>query len=425
MEENKRILELFFKRYNPLYSPDNGEFSFSFKYTLDIYHDLKSLVDHDLIKNSILKLGSSSRRPVSLANESTLTIGTEYKGVFQNTADIKFYPSLDDLIQYHSTTPPKYFIIHSSESTIVYDKIKRDSYKGKLKHYLEISYIWELLSKQSEDSSDNHVLFLFRKKLYLTNSYKAEILDLEFDGLTKLKKIFNEKSNKTEKNHILQNLLCSYLCDINEDDRFAYLLTNFSKFADRFDDAYQSFAVGFSFNELRCEYEEKYREYILKINDSISSTITKLFALPASVYLTTTKVQAIQSTKLLNTSEVIATNIGIAFVSFLVSLFIIMMAINEHHSLETIRSEFKSLMYRLNDKSKHASVAVEELSSQITARINFSEKVYVIICIVTICHALISIIWILTRTFNFHLSTALESINCLITSSISFLILSL
>ncbi len=154
--------------------------------------------------------------------------------MFQNTADIKFYPSLDDLIQYHSTTPPKFFIIHSSESTIVYDKIKGDSYKGKLKHYLEISYIWELLSKQSEDSSDNHVLFLFRKKLYLTNSYKAEILDLEFDGLTKLKKIFNEKSNKTEKNHILQNLLCSYLCDINEDDRFAYLLTNFSKFADRF-----------------------------------------------------------------------------------------------------------------------------------------------------------------------------------------------
>lgn len=243
------------------------------------------------------------------------------------------------------------------------------------------------------------MLFLYRKKLLIPSRYNEEMLQIEFDGLTNFcDTMENDDTDKTEKSHILQNVLYNFLFHKKEEERFSYLLSNFSKFESRFDDDYQAYIVGFSFKELRVEYEEKYREYIHTINDSISAGITKTFAIPASIYLTSTRVQSIQTASEKNHSEILAANIGIGFISLTVTIFIILMVVNELHSLNALKFEYKSLMERLEEKSKPAYEKVGKLSLAIERRIKFAKRVFISIGFITVVHTIVSFIWIYIRS---------------------------
>ena len=145
---------------------------------------------------------------------------------------------------------------------------------------------------------------------------------------------------------------------------------------------------------------------MLKINDLISSSLTKSLAIPATIFLTTTRTQAIASAKLnANLNEIVATNIGIALVSIIVSFVFYLMIMTELHSIKSIKSEYNSLMTRLEDKSAEAYSTIKEFKVHLGDRLTYAKRIFITLIILAIANGIGSIYWVAIRTTEISLTS--------------------
>lgn len=285
------------------------------------------------------------------------------------------YQTIEELAKDHPVSPPDRFILFkNSDEHSYYDCEDHNLVlEGKVKHYIEISLLWSRLQENAEDYSDTSLTFLYRKKLKLRAKYNVSLLRQEYGSLNRFQRILDvlaEDAHKDAKPHILQNTLVHVLYHVAEEERFDYLLKNFEQFTTKFDDGYHAYVVGFSFDDLRKEYEERYREYMVKINDLISSSLTKALMIPGVLYLTATRTQAIQTSKGLSAGlEALIVNMGIGIAAITVFMIYWCILCNERKSLASIEDEFESLMGRLEEKSPHAVPQIAKFKSHITERL--------------------------------------------------------
>lgn len=315
---------------------------------------------------------------------------------------IKIYPSVERVASERPVHPPTRMIIFNDDEQIFYDKESTQvKSTGKLKHYLNISTIWNILAKCADDQRDNQLTFLYRKKICITSSYPEAVLDIEFDGLEKLIQTLDDldcDAHKDVKCHILQNAIVRLLGDIEQDQRFGYLLEKFTKFSIDFDDSYHAYVVGFSFDDLRKEYEEKHREYMVKINDLISTSLVRALMVPAALYLTATRTQSIFSSKDISQGlEATIVNMGIGVASLIVCLVFSFLIDNEKHSLRSIELEFNSLMGRLEDKSPQAFSTIKDFRQNVNERLRLAQTCFKSLSFFNYLAATLSIIWVLLR----------------------------
>ncbi|EOC0308580.1 hypothetical protein ACI0ZB_001974, partial [Cronobacter sakazakii] len=120
---------------------------------------------------------------------------------------------------------------------------------------------------------------------------------------------------KEEKNKILSNTIYSFTSNKDIDFRFRTILKRFSIFVERFEENYHAFAVGFSFEKIRKEYEEKFRDYLSKINTVLTESLTRSLAIPASTVLTFTAIK--------NNPDSIVQDILLNSGTFFVALFVL------------------------------------------------------------------------------------------------------
>lgn len=315
--------------------------------------------------------------------------------------NLKVYPSIETLAQERPVSPPKKFVIYNAIENYAYDESNKVEISGKLKHYLNITRIWNSLSKCAEDTKDRELVFLYRKKIRLIASYSTNILSCEFDGLEKFNRSLgelDEDSHKDAKKHLLQNTLVNMLNFVDEKDRFEFLLKNFTKFSIKFDDAYNAYVVGFSFDDLRKEYEERYREYMVKINDLISTSLIRSLMVPGALYLTATRTQSIYSSKsLTNALEFTLVNMGIGVASTLVCMIFWFILCNEKKSITSIELEFTSLMERLENKSPEALETIKEFRDNIKDRLALAKSAINLLCVGNIIAGILSVLWVLIR----------------------------
>ncbi|HDX9051416.1 TPA: hypothetical protein ROW14_003806, partial [Yersinia enterocolitica] len=123
------------------------------------------------------------------------------------------------------------------------------------------------------------------------------------------------EDHKEEKNKILSNTIYSFTSNKDIDFRFRTILKRFSIFVERFEENYHAFAVGFSFEKIRKEYEEKFRDYLSKINTVLTESLTRSLAIPASTVLTFTAIK--------NNPDSIVQDILLNSGTFFVALFVL------------------------------------------------------------------------------------------------------
>ncbi|EHK2860570.1 hypothetical protein J7X18_004030 [Vibrio parahaemolyticus] len=319
----------------------------------------------------------------------------------------EIYETVEELAKDCPVSPPDKFILFKNKDENTYYDSEEESLalEGKVKHYIEISRLWSCLQENSEDHSDKSLTFLYRKKLKIRAKYDVSLLKQEYGSLNRFQRILDvlaEDSHKDAKPHILQNTLVHVLYHVAEEERFGYLLKHFEQFTTKFDDGYHAYVVGFSFDDLRKEYEERYREYMVKINDLISSSLTKALMIPGVLYLTATRTQAIQTSKGLSVGlEALIVNMGIGIAAITVFMIYWCILCNERKSLESIEDEFESLMGRLEEKSPHAVPQIEKFKRHIKDRLQ-NGKTYIWILIRCNLFALLfACIWIGIRTISF------------------------
>ncbi|OEE60434.1 hypothetical protein A1OK_10815 [Enterovibrio norvegicus FF-454] len=312
------------------------------------------------------------------------------------------YCSVESVAEDKPVLPPETFLVFEDcHKCAIRDASDDSNATGKLKHYLEIASLWQILKKNAEDSSSVSVTFLYRKKMKLLAKYDTSLLKNEYGGLARFKRVLAELSSESHidaKPHILQNCLVSFLYNTKEVDRFNNLLTYFDKFTSKFDDAYHAYVVGFSFDDLRKEYEEKYREYMVKINDLLSSTLTKALMIPGALYLTATRTQSINAGKNIEQGlELAIVNFGIAVAAITIFTVYAFVLDSEKKSLVAIEDEFSSLMSRLEDKSPTAAETISTYRDNIKSRITLVKEVFTTLTFLNIAMGITSILWTAAR----------------------------
>jgi hypothetical protein len=356
--------------------------------------------------DEMVRIEKSRRvRKLDTVNESFYGKQIFFKFSQRNNIALIF-SSIDLLVQSNPVTPPSSFIIYNAtERTRFYDT---DDDKcnpiGEIKHYLEISEIWKGLKVWCDHQSSNaEMTFLYRKKLTLKSNYDPKVIKNEFDGLDRFIRILKElddDAHKDGKAHILQNTLVNVLGHIPEKDRFECLLNNFTKFTSKFDDAYQAYVVGFSFDDLRKEHEERYREYMVKVNDVVSSSLMKALMVPGALYLTATRTQALQTSKpISNAIEITIVNFGIGLAAIAICMIYWWILCNEKSSLSSIKIEYTSLMDRLQDKSPEAFKTIKDYMDVLDNKIRDAESAITMLKVINIVCVLASLSWVIFRFF--------------------------
>lgn len=360
--------------------------------------------------------GIKTKRPLSSVTE-TLIGKTVILTVRNEIDDAPIFDSVDNLAKkYPVLNPEKFIIFINPDSAYVFDPASESQgATGQVKHYLEICRIWKKLKQYCDHASSTaEITFLYRKKLSIQSKYSQSILETEFDGLERFLRILSDLDNeahKEGKNHILQNTLVAVLGNIQENERFEYLLTNFTKFTSKFDDAYHAYVVGFSFDKLRKEHEERYREYMVKVNDLISSSLTKALMIPGALYLTATRTQAIQSAKTVSdvttvsVVDVSVVNLGIAVAAFAIFVIYWRILSNEKNSINAVKTEYESLMGRLKDKSPDASKTIEDSVNTLRRKIQSAKTTIFGLNVINMLAFLASLEWLVANTYGYTLTS--------------------
>lgn len=400
-----RVLYQLLKELKPNWNEDASELSSTCELNEAIMTTILQGVEHKFIDEMVRIDDNKAVRKLCTLNDNYYGRRIYFKFTLRNDIAL-LSQTIDLLVKSHPVIPPKSFIIYNTcETACFYDaEDEACSPIGEIKHYLEISEIWKQLKACCDhQNSTSEMTFLYRKKLILKGTYTVEVLKNEFDGFDRFIRILkdlDDDAHKDGKTHILQNTLVNILGHIPEKNRFEHLLNYFTKFTSKFDDAYHAYVVGFSFDDLRKEHEERYREYMVKVNDVVSSSLIKALMIPGALYLTATRTQALQTSKsIANALEVTIVNFGIGLAATAICMIYWWILCNEKSSLNSIKIEYSSLMLRLQDKSPEAFKTIKDYVDILDKKVTDAESAINMLKVINILCVLLSLSWVIFRFF--------------------------
>ncbi len=293
------------------------------------------------------------------------------------------FPSFIANTQRQCREPSKYCILGEKYST-------DGEATGLVAHYKNVISLIQLLSSiadfdsdDDESSHDKSLTYLHRSKLTMSISYGEDELQEQLDGLSIVKEIFTDEQHQEQKKSIAKEVLVSLLVNIPDNKKFKYLLQNFNVFSVRFNENYQLYVSEFSFDEVRSEFEERKREYFVKINDVFTSVQGKLLGVPISIAAASVKVTTITG------NQSFAYFIGFAILTYAILLWLIIK--NQKHTLSALKSEYESLMGRLKRQFPDQYSEIEGLQVELQKRYNYQRyclKIFSFMCIALVVLAL-------------------------------------
>lgn len=281
--------------------------------------------------------------------------------------DIALFYDERELVDLRPEAPERFMIVSLSlnggQCTLCPDEYNRNE----ILRYNQIPLIWRFLSSYADDIRGRELIFLYKGKISIDFEYDFESLSHEFDGLAKLEKIFSDRLHEDEKKNILKNTLHSFLWREKSSDRFKKILREFTLFSLNFEENYRAFSVGFSFDKIRKEYTERFRDYLSKLNSILYDTLTRSLSIPVSSIISFVAMKNNDggSAVLINCAAIVLMLFTSISVYYLVSFQSNMVRITqeEYKSLfKAIRSELEELeLSELSEKEKHLNVQSDKI----------------------------------------------------------------
>jgi len=265
-----------------------------------------------------------------------------------------FYYSFDNFLSKNKYENPSndYYIFDQN-----YDSSSSETDASISKYVEMITLIKAIgnIARHIYDDIDVKNMIVFRedKSIFLTIEYStkeiAQINDTDIDKINSVSQIFMGENN--EKKLLYINELIDFLSPQKENKRFKYLITHFSDFFRKCNDAYQFYLRDFSYNKLKIELDSKALEYTQKIQSVINEAQTKLIAIPTVFVLACSTFDYTSS--LLSTKN-IATIISLFIFAIIIQLFLN----NQKSSLRFMNENIMSYKQTFKDND------IEKISSK-------------------------------------------------------------
>ncbi len=240
--------------------------------------------------------------------------------------------------------PDSFYIIH--------DKSKytgqTDELTGDLKHYINTVSLINILLEQADHtdtvngSNVPNVVMLHKNRLEIPCKYKLEDIQSGLDGITHISKWIKDKAHKDQRVSIFKTALYDFLKSVQKERRFEYLITHFGEFSAQVIENYDLYVSEFSFDDVRLEYQEKKRDYMLKINETFSSIQTKALGIPVSLAFVAIRLSTSKTDSLTE-----ATNMLLFVAALVYGVMMWLLIQNQKHSLKSIEIEYKGQINRL------------------------------------------------------------------------------
>ncbi|HDM8271860.1 hypothetical protein [Scandinavium manionii] len=349
-ETHEKIIDLF-KHFEEYYfdgdiargvmSLNKFNYSFCYEYSnISLISGIFSIKGRDDLNQEFVDINTFNNN--FFTKNFSMIISLDMKKL--RSLGLAIYKDLNEAINLSPKAKEKFILIQSPDGkTALYPN---ETIKGHILHYIQISKVWEVLVNSSDDDDGNSCTFLGARKSFVSLHYELDDLDLELDGFSKFMKLMDLEDHKEEKNKILSNTIFSFTSNKDLKFRFRTILKRFSTFVERFEENYHAFAVGFSFEKIRNEYEEKFRDYLSKINSVLSESLTRSLAIPASTVLTFTAIKSSSEGQV----QDILLNSGTFFVSLFV-LFTTFFTVKFQLSfLKITKDEFLGLFSRFESE---------------------------------------------------------------------------
>lgn len=166
----------------------------------------------------------------------------------------------------------------------------------KIKVYMVWKSILRDLSdhKGTSSSAGTFVYFISTEKgakkhevnpaVTLVKLESLEINESIYDVAVEIRALVDIKdAHIRERRDVLRTTLSEILDEDHKDSSFEWLVTQCKRFEKKFRENYDIYVHRFSVNKLLGEIEEKVSDYISKINESVSSSQNKAFAIPGAL----------------------------------------------------------------------------------------------------------------------------------------------
>ncbi|MEP7706533.1 hypothetical protein [Paraglaciecola sp. 25GB23A] len=270
----------------------------------------------------------------------------QFSNNYLRQQNIFIYTNFEDFLAYKPNllTPPENFII--LEQRLSYSKTS-DVSDHKLLTYFNVCRLLSTLNEYADhqDRFNSNVIyelvFLHKSRMAIVVNYSIDCLDFGLDGISIFNSLFSDPAHKDQKLSILKEVMFGFLININKTQRLDFLIQHFGEFSKRLNENYQLFVSEFSFDDVRREYEEKKRDYLVKINDVFAQVQTKMLGIPISLALISFKMGTIID------SQTFWANLTLLIAILAYTAMMSMLIEGQKATLTSLKDEYTSHMNRL------------------------------------------------------------------------------
>lgn len=264
-----------------------------------------------------------------------------------SSIDIRCYPrikwgritnDLDSLLN----TPkacikePRRYILLYPEFITMSDGVAHDSNLSKYRKVIEtISIFKEAAAFLNED--DQCLVFIDSGRFDIPVSY--DVADLERVDLSYLERITKSLPDDAHRNQcrgIMAEAIISLTKSQPDSKRFKYLLAHLPDLLKRYEDGYQLFASGFSYEKIKDQVEAARIEYTGKIHKVLSDIQNQLLGIPVATIIVATQMK--QTTDI---GYYFWINSAVLLGCWIFSVLMIFLIHNQFHTLNVVSEEVK------------------------------------------------------------------------------------
>jgi hypothetical protein len=245
-----------------------------------------------------------------------------------------------------------------------------------IKNYFTALQVVNILKEQSDltnNRPDLKLYFLTNQKIEIEIKYELkdikELCDLRFINF--LKDTLNDPIHKGEKQHIFKLNLCKVLSNKAGDCKISDFFKEIKLFYNNFSSDYELFVSEFSFEKLVDEIEAKRNEFLMKLNNALSSIQGKILAIPISLILIANQINLGDENIIKNSFVIIGALVFIVLMYFLFK--------TQYLSLISVKREMEVAKTNLRQYSKSISEKFDATFKELNQ--NFSRNRLIILII--------------------------------------------
>ncbi|MCE8013418.1 hypothetical protein HOP54_09510 [Halomonas daqingensis] len=231
---------------------------------------------------------------------------------------------------------PRRYVLLYPEFTTMSDTVAHDSDLSKYRKVIEVISIFkEAAAFLNED--DQCLVFIDSGRFDIPVSYSVTDLGkVDLSDLEKLVKFLPEDAHRKQCQAIMAEAIISLTKSQPESKRFKYLLEHLPDLLKCYEDGYQLFASGFSYEKIKDQVEAARIEYTGKIHKVLSDIQNQLLGIPVATIIVATQMKQ-------------AADIGYSFWinsavllgCWIFSVLMIFLIHNQFHTLNVINEEVR------------------------------------------------------------------------------------